>query len=413
MKLFFTLCTLIAYIFSFASKSYALETEISEENFFVVTAYYSPLPDQKHYLTGNYEDEIILNGQWIAGASGKKVFSGMLAAPAKYNFGTKIYLDGLGIGEVSDRGGAIVPAGQRWYSHDRIDVWMGYGDEWLKRALFWGKRKVYGHVVDSGNAVTLKYDTIPSPETATSGLKETEKPKTASIFEKIINATSSSQDIQSLQEILFTLGYLSEEKVNGQFDSATISAIYDFQIQSQIITSENDVGAWNFGPKTRKELEKLYTAYQKFEQEKNIFLEKVTLLQDQALKQAEEKVASLEKPVFWEISPRVRELQKTLTTLWYFQYKDTAIFGTKTQNALLEYQLAKDIIESHAELGAGTFWPQTRAQFVKDLSDIYLQNILREKKLVSDYETFILWNTTVPTDAAIEKVSLKEISQKI
>jgi len=100
-----------------------------DENYFVVTAYYSPLPNQKNYLKGNYEDEVILNGQGIAGASGKPVFSGMLAAPGKYSFGTKIYLEGLGIGEVADRGGAIVKAGERGYEHDRIDVWMGYGDE--------------------------------------------------------------------------------------------------------------------------------------------------------------------------------------------------------------------------------------------------------------------------------------------
>ena len=69
----------------------------SDDNYFVVTAYYSPLPDQEYYITGNYEDELRLNGKGIAGASGKGVFSGMLAAPGKYSFGTKIYLDGLGI----------------------------------------------------------------------------------------------------------------------------------------------------------------------------------------------------------------------------------------------------------------------------------------------------------------------------
>jgi hypothetical protein len=29
--------------------------------YFVVTAYYSPLPDQKYYYTGDYESEIKLN----------------------------------------------------------------------------------------------------------------------------------------------------------------------------------------------------------------------------------------------------------------------------------------------------------------------------------------------------------------
>jgi hypothetical protein len=33
----------------------------SDEGYFVVTAYYSPLPDQKYYLKGNYKDEIRLN----------------------------------------------------------------------------------------------------------------------------------------------------------------------------------------------------------------------------------------------------------------------------------------------------------------------------------------------------------------
>jgi len=42
--------------------SYAMD----EESYFIVTAYYSPLPNQQYYITGNYEDEVILNGQGIA-----------------------------------------------------------------------------------------------------------------------------------------------------------------------------------------------------------------------------------------------------------------------------------------------------------------------------------------------------------
>jgi hypothetical protein len=40
-----------------------IEVDLKQETFFVVTAYYSPLPDQKYYLRGNYEDEVILNGR--------------------------------------------------------------------------------------------------------------------------------------------------------------------------------------------------------------------------------------------------------------------------------------------------------------------------------------------------------------
>lgn len=136
----------------------------------------------------------------------------MLAAPGKYAFGTKIYLDGLGIGEVSDRGGAIVPAGQRGYAHDRIDIWMGHGDEGLQRALFWGKRKVYGYVVDSGNAPTLNFESIPSPTWASSNLsKETKQEKVVknTIFDLALQKDASGENVTKLQNILLELEYLS------------------------------------------------------------------------------------------------------------------------------------------------------------------------------------------------------------
>lgn len=53
---------------------------------FVVTAYYSPLPDQARYLRGSYEADIRLNGNGTHGASGKPVYVGMLAAPKHYEF---------------------------------------------------------------------------------------------------------------------------------------------------------------------------------------------------------------------------------------------------------------------------------------------------------------------------------------
>jgi hypothetical protein len=40
-----------------------LPTHAQKDDYFIVTAYYSPLPDQDYYITGNYKDDIILNGQ--------------------------------------------------------------------------------------------------------------------------------------------------------------------------------------------------------------------------------------------------------------------------------------------------------------------------------------------------------------
>ncbi len=73
--------------FSFHGDS-GYATSIPRE--FIVTAYYSPLPNQNFYLKGNYEAEKILNGNGTNGASGKPVFVGMIAAPKTYAFGTHI-----------------------------------------------------------------------------------------------------------------------------------------------------------------------------------------------------------------------------------------------------------------------------------------------------------------------------------
>lgn len=118
---------------------------------FVTTAYYSPLPNQSFYLRGSYEADVRLNGRGTHGASGKEVYPGMLAAPKTYAFGTQIYFPDFGIGTVDDRGGAIVSAGSRGYDADRIDIWMGEGEEGLKRALTWGKRTVFGQVIAPGS----------------------------------------------------------------------------------------------------------------------------------------------------------------------------------------------------------------------------------------------------------------------
>ena len=79
-------------LFAFASVSSAPAMSTDK---FVVTAYYSPLPNQNYYLKGSYEADLALNGNGTNGASGKEVYIGMLAAPKKYPFGTKIHLEGL------------------------------------------------------------------------------------------------------------------------------------------------------------------------------------------------------------------------------------------------------------------------------------------------------------------------------
>ena len=123
--------------------SFAAEpTPVGVERTFIITAYYSPLLGQKTYYRGSYEADVLLNGNGTHGASGTPVFTGMLAAPKTYAFGTQIFFDGLGLGTVQDRGGAIVDAYVRGQAYDRLDIWMGYGEVALRRTIAWGRRTV-------------------------------------------------------------------------------------------------------------------------------------------------------------------------------------------------------------------------------------------------------------------------------
>ena len=383
-----------------------------DQNYFIVTAYYSPLPNQGYYSMGNYEAEVILNGQWIAGASGRSVFSGMLAAPAGYSFGTKIYLEWLGIGSVEDRGWAIVPAWERGYKHDRIDVWMGYGDEGLRRAMYWGKRKVPGYIVNRNSNVTLNYHNIPAPYWAVAAFRKQEYiPKVQelpSIFETSISEDSNTKLISQLQWTLKELGYLDSEHTTGEYDEVTKSAVLDFQLETWVVPSQETLGATMYGPKTRKQLQISYDAYLTEKVKKEAFFSKLEELKKLSQEKASELLQEIGIPKYGDISPEVRTLQKKLSELWYFEYKDTAIFWVKTKNAIIEYQIAQELIQVPTDIGAGTFGPKTRSAFTEDIAKLYFESLVDIQELREDYNSYI-----VPEKEEIEdeaSVSLQDVS---
>ena len=482
MKKIFSMALLFSVLFSFVpEKLFA-----SNERYFVVTAYYSPLPDQKHYLKGNYKDEIRLNGRWIAWASGKWVFSGMLAAPKNYAFGTKIYLEWLGIWSVEDRWGAIVNAGQRWYSHDRIDVWMWYGDEGLKRALYWGKRTVKWSFVNNNSQTTLNYKNIPAPDWATNGLEVT-----PSIFYKSIGKHSSQDDIfalkkflsennfyswevnsiysydlisaihdfqlqnnilqkweiswagywwvktrklflshyrqwkleekhdpvlvaanniqnivtknktleynpenifseavkthqwvQELQKVLQELEMYSGE-INGNYDEI-IDVIVDFQIENELIENKDSLAAGYYWPQTRKALYDIYVekkqADKKLAEDIQKAKDEVEKLKDELFQESEKTVLSLWNMKKWDVSPQVRELQILLKKLWYFNTKDTAIYGSITQGSILDFQIQSGVVNSSDDIWAWYFWPNTKAALIKELFEYRFSKSLDTNK---------------------------------
>ena len=368
-----------------------LSVHATDDDYFIVTAYYSPLPDQEFYLKGNYEAEIRLNWRWIAWASGRGVFSGMLAAPKKYSFWTKIYLEWLGIGSVEDRWWAIVPAGQRGYSHDRIDVWVWYGDEGLKRALYWWKRKVKWHVVNSKSVVSMNTMGISAPDWAVKGLK---KP-TPTVVKKVILKHKQSRDLFSfaptssthrkeVQKIFVEL-WLYDGEIDWDND-IFIDTIYDFQVSQGILTSPYSPWAGYFWPKTREALKNEYIAHKEEEKRRQELIKLYTELEMEALESARNSVEQIWYLKWWEVSPRVRILQKKLQKLWFFQAKDTAIFGDVTKEALISYQLENHIISSSDSLWAGIFGPKTKQAMIEDFSNIFLEEEITVHISETDYK---------------------------
>jgi 3D (Asp-Asp-Asp) domain-containing protein len=125
----------------------ALREQVPYEQDFIITAYYSPEPDQCCYVKGSYAADVVLNGEGTHGADGTAVIPGMAAAPKSYAFGTTIILPGIGTVRVHDRGGAIheLPDGAH-----RLDLWVGKGEEGLARALAFGVQRVRGTIYPLG-----------------------------------------------------------------------------------------------------------------------------------------------------------------------------------------------------------------------------------------------------------------------
>jgi 3D (Asp-Asp-Asp) domain-containing protein len=206
------------------------------EKYFITSWYYSPLPNQKEYVTGSYEWDIKLNGRWVHGASGTWVFAWMLAAPKNYPFGTKIYLEDYWVGAVEDRGGAIVEASEWGYDYDRIDIWMGYGDEWRLRAKNWGKKKIKWTIVSKTEKVSIR-------------LK-------SSIEDIYLSLTvwpdSEKEDVKNLQLFFQEIGKY-KWTINWNYNDIK-SVITAYQYEKGLIKNKEDRWAGHFWPKTVQKL---------------------------------------------------------------------------------------------------------------------------------------------------------------
>lgn len=317
------------------------QASMGEAREFTVTGYYSPLPNQTFYVTGNYESEIRLNGKGTNGADGTPVFPGMIAAPSSYAFGTKVCLPDFGCGAVHDRGGAIVEKGGRNIArHDRLDLWMGYGEEGLARALDLGlwhtNGTLYAADASDGVEVAVNFKTV----TPIARLLDVPAMRQ---FVKNLYKGSEGETVAELQEVLSTLGFYRGTE-DGVYTAELEQALLAFQLENFVVENKESVGAGGFGPKTREELAK-------------------------ALNKHETQVALAARwddfhfdgnLVKGKRDESVLKLQEMLVQRELLDHQPTGYFGKLTKAALIAFQLEEGLITTANAAGAGTVGPQTR-----------------------------------------------------
>jgi peptidoglycan hydrolase-like protein with peptidoglycan-binding domain/3D (Asp-Asp-Asp) domain-containing protein len=327
-------CLLIASAVATSTPVSAQSLDIlaPQEVDFVLTAYYSPLPGQCCYVKGGLVADKILNGNGTHGADGTPVYVGMVAAPPSYKFGTKVQIPGLGVLEVHDRGGAIqLLEGGKIH---RIDVWAGYGEEGLARALSFGVKRVRGVIYPAGGTqpasdfnlerIAMDYERLRPYNVIQNGLVDVE-PK----------AGDTSLSVAYLQDHLRALGYLADD-----------ASMY-------------------FGPKTQAALEG-------FQRDKGLPI-KTDALDPETAAMLMASVRTLGRnmgvPLVSELSSQkeIAAAQRLLRSMGYYKGRTNGLYDEKVKDAIMALQKESLLIADATSPGAGTIGPVTQAAIASRL----------------------------------------------
>ncbi len=379
MKKIVLLSVMLSFIVGFTR---AFDVSECEERNFTVTAYYSPESGQIFYYKPSFQDEVILNGEWYVWASGKKVFNGMLAGPATYPFWSVIYFPWLGVGEIADRGGAIVLSGERGQSADRIDIWMGRGEEWLIRALTFGKKSMTWYFCNTSTSKVLWKNSL---------LRE-QVPVLKYFFDVgiwIQELKPGRKDIRvwTLQKYLVKLWYLNKKHRHGEYNSYTKKALCSYQVAKKIVGSKHP-DCWTFGSKTRYTMKLdvqkkwllpsdlyakgTFSALLELAQYYNGKPTKNTeVLLDKGGNEGGFVAEAKSSDIFsfyraytkWQQSSEIKILQTFLQIQWLYSWSIDGIYSKATTNAVYVFQKNYWLISDADALALrGYFGPATRSK---------------------------------------------------
>ncbi len=349
-----------------------------EEKMFTVTAYYSPEPDQIFYYKPSFADEVALNGEGHTWASGKPVFNGMLAWPKTYAFWSIIYFPGVGVGEIADRGGAIVLSWEKGQKADRIDIRMGKGEEGLIKALTFGKKTMTGWYCTSSDSI----------KNAQVGLENSAVYLPKYFFDialRIQQLEEGRNDIRTrtLQKYLNKLGYLHKQYRHGSFDSHTKKALCNYQVAKKIV-SRNNPDCGKFGKMTRYVM-KLHIQ-EKWLLPKNLYekgniaslLELAQYYNGKPTESSPDRgknekgvVETKQTKIFlfyrayskWQQSSEIKILQTFLQSQWLYSWAIDGVYSKATTNAVYAFQKKYWLVSDTDPLGLrGYLGPSTRSK---------------------------------------------------
>ncbi len=355
-----------------------------EERTFVVTAYYSPKSGQAFYYKDTFEAERTLNWEWYFWASGKEVFNGMLAAPSSYDFGGLIYFPSLGwIWEIADRWWAIVEAGQRWYSYDRIDVWMWTGELGLVKALVFGKQTITWYYCDAKTVKSNKIkekiwfnlDSIPI-------LKHFFD---STLFIQELKYDRTDVWVYKLQEYLMKFGYMN--KKTWYFGSETKNALCKYQVARGLSTWRY---CGTFGSKTRYHMKNeatdrwflpdfgetttiddLIYFSKNYKFNPHVILSNSEANESVALALVQDSNMTNNNTINtyfteaynnWTIDGKIWDLQDMLRYYWFYEWEVTNTYDKKTLDAVHNFQVAAGILKASDTTNPARWWmgPSTR-----------------------------------------------------
>lgn len=329
------MCALLSSLFPVTAL--AAEPAAPYQQEFIITAYYSPLPDQCCYVKGSFGADMILNGEGEHGADGTEVYPGMAAAPKSFAFGTRINLPGIGTVTVHDRGGAIQDLKN---NVARLDLWVGKGEEGLARALAFGVRHVTATVYPVGskqpaNALDL---TVLAAPLETLRAFATSEPSLLSLR---ADKGDRSLSVKLLQQQLQKLGYL-DTTPNGNFGDATQTALKAFNTDMGLNEPSDSISertaaflAVMAGRSTRDALAFLTTTD--------------PLRPDD-----------------------IATIKRSLRYLGFYKGRTNTLVSKSFTDAVIAFQKSKQLITDASDSGAGTMGPRTR----KALRALWLQHIV-------------------------------------